>query len=592
MATSITPSIYKIDLNKVKEFADDRRLAPTNAHAIIKVQHEKRKELLESTAKSYNLVITNSRVGEYEVAVYKTASGAHPHPWAELFDETITGLEVKYPNLAAFFAKGDECYAISSGMGYTFFEQFIDTSFPLAVARHIMSPYLSATTERDIAGAVYGRDQQFRTSQLVVSSQNLGTVWQAIRGEITEEIKQRRDFSEIYVVNKGKIAVSAGTSLKVHKAIEIKKLADLLVWIEKILQEDIPQEQKAAFEFLDGLTELNSRKEALKIEAIKTSMGEVLYEDIVNNHQIDFDFSHKNFVVYQSAAKYHFASQLHLGEWSHPPTASEVFDAMKSGNLITAVDGSTLIEELSKISFFATHEDSDLNDLHANIIDYLHGEIEHGGVNYFLIDGKMYLAKSNFIDRVKVDFDKLLRSQYFAEEPNLRFDNYVDANFEKEGDYNDSYKTKEDWLEADRVFWDNVEIADLFYRKNEKLYIIHNKLGFGVTVRDVCSQVLHSMNIVNRMRDSSNETEASEYYKKIMAKHYPESTPPISREEFINKILKTKSSDIVYVIGYASKSPVTNASRSNIAKFEAVKLCNTDRRVFDFALKVLHIPRV
>src|SRR5690606_38675418 len=151
-----------------------------------------------------------------------------------------------------------------------------------------------------------------------------------------------------------------------------------------------------------------------------------------------------------------------------------------------------------------------------------------------------------------------------------------------EADYNDNYKSQSNWLDADRVFWENVEIADLFHRSNNKLYIIHNKRDFGVTVRDVCSQILHSMNVINRMRDTANEKEAGKYYDKIISTRYKGREAPISKEDFIELLLKTKASDIIYVMGYVNDKPVAITTGSNIAKFEAVKLCYTDRRMFDF----------
>lgn len=592
------PAIYKIDVDKLRatipleENTDDTAqvsiVPASQLHEVIKTQHELRKERFESKAQSYEFVI-QQQVGRYNATVYKTSTGQREHKWTHLFEQEIPDLEVKYPNLAAFFAINNELYAISSGMGYTLFEQFIDTSFALDVARHIMKPLLTATTERDIAGAVYGRDQQFRSSQLVISSQNLGTVWQAIKGEVTDEFKARTDFTAIYTVGRAKITVNAGTAFTIHKSLDIRKLADLLDLLDKVLDEDLSPEQQEAFAFLDSLTLVKPRKDPAKIDSIKVSMGEQLLEDLVANNSIDFDFSHKNFTAYQSAMAYSLTNDDELELWDQPPSATEVLNTMKDNGLINATDGATLITELSNTHFTAEHHDPNQPNTKGSVLDHLHGEILHGSTRYFVIDGKYYNAKTNFIERVNDDFEKLLNSSKFAVEDGLTLEHFTNA-YADEGAYNDSYRHKDNWIEGDRAFLDYVEIADLIHWQDDKLYIIHNKLGFNVSVRDVCSQILHSMAILNRVRTTSNREAIGKYYDKIIAKHYRGTAATISRDDFIDKLILTDSSDITFVIGYAQQNQVTVSSRSNIAKFEMVKLCENDSRAYDFRLKVVHIP--
>jgi len=562
-------------------------IATRNAHTLIKQYHQKRIDDGLSSAKGFEL-LSRQQVGDYHAAIYGTASDAHEHPWTNLFPEAIGNLEVQYPNLAAFFSVGDKCYAISSGMGHTFFEQFIDTTFPLEVARHIMSPKLNSTAERDITGAVYGRAQQFRTSQLIVSSQNLGTIWQAITGQISEGVKSRADFISLFNPTRAKITVDAGSALKIHKAVEIGKLVEVLSWIDQVLDETISPEQVEAFKFLNGLREVNIRKEASLIQDVRASMATQIRAAIIANEPIDFDFSHKFFTLYQSADRYEFDGSPGTF-WSYPPSAEEVFEDMKNDGLLPAVDAIDFLEILDKTNFLAVGVD-ELNSTRGSILDHLHGEVEHDGKHYFLVDGKFYVAEDSFIDRVKADFVSLIAGEYFTPDSTLAMDDYV-VTHTSEGVYNESYIGKSGWLVADRVFVDNVEGADLFHWNGDKLYIIHNKLGYGVTVRDVCSQILHSMQIIDRLKDSGDRAMIGDYYDRIIAKYYTRVTALISRDDFVDKIIETKKQNITYVLGYVKEAAVNARSRSNIAKFESVKLCNTDRKAFDFSLKVVHIPQ-
>lgn len=568
-----------------QEHGLQKRLEP---HESIQLFHAQRIQQGFSVAQRFNKLSTQ-KIGDNTIHIYRAGGGARPHPWSALFEEEIPGLEIKYPNLAAFILIDNEYYAISTGSGYTLFESFIDTSFPLDAARHIMKPELSATTERDIAGAVYGRIQQFRTSQLVVSSQNLGTVWQAIKGEITDETRGDREFLEIYDLDAKKITVSAGSSLKIHKSLEVSKLVNLLKWVNKLSEKKLSDEQREAFSFLDGLREVSPRKNAPLIENIKQNMGEQLLASVKGGQSINFDYSHRRFTEYQGAKEYRFGNNKALkAVWDqYPPTATEVFAEIHKEGITNGCEPDEFVEQLSKINFIAEHE-IDTDTIQDSVLNHLHGEVQCLGKTYFLIDSKFYAADDSFVDRVGDDFRKLLESHHFQPDKKLKLSKYLETH-KNEGGYNESYIEIDNWLVGDRVFHKNVEIADIFHWDDEQLYIIHNKQGYNVTVRDVCSQILHSMSIMNQMKASSDRAALGEYYDKIIKKYYSAGTLPITKSDFIEKILKTEPSAITYVMGYINQAPVTTATQSNIAKFESVKLCMTDRRAFDFKLKVMHI---
>lgn len=586
---TITPSIYRLDLNKVRYLVGkkDADITAKNVDEHILAYQAKQRQQGYSKAKPFQKKLGPLQVGGYSVTVYGTdAAASKPHAWKNLFGEEIPGLDVKYPNLAAFISTNDTCYAISAGQGQTLFDQFVDGSFPLEVAKHIMKPELSSTERREIAGAIYGQMQQYRTSQMMVSSQTLGTVWRTLKGEITEEVKNSAEFDTIFHPDKRSISVVAGSSLTISRKVDVAKIIELLDWLVKILDEELTKEQEENFNFLNGLKEIPARRGKADITELKKCLADQLYTDLANPHIIDFDYSHKNFVLYQEAKEYNFgtARQLKDVTWNVPPTAAEVMAALKDNNHFDGCkSGADMLDVLDKTVFFAENDDS-TRTVSASILAHLHGEVEYKKQQYFLVDGTWYQAPAKFLKRLAGDFKKLLDGEHFVS-PQVDFALKPYAH-KGEGKYNESYIGQDNWLVADRVFMSNVEIADLFYWKDGKFYIVHNKLGFGVTVRDVCSQIFNSMSIVSRM----DKPQLKDYYKRIIKRYYKGKTPPISEDAFVDLFLKTKGKDIIYVIGYAQKEPVKATTRSNIAKFEAVKLCNTDRKQFDFDLKIVHIP--
>lgn len=602
--SKITPSIYKIDLDKLRAYIKLYKLTDDNgeklsesgttattAHKRIAQVHTYKREKDISSAQAFRLLQNGLQIiGERQVAVYGTRSPRRDHEWQQLFPREVGDLKVERQNLAAFITFNDTCYAISAGSGYTLFEQFIDTSFPLDIARRIMSPELDATTERAITGALYGRMQQFRTAQQVASSQNLGTIWQVIKGKVNEDTLGSTTFQDLFEMAKSRVNVEAGSSLRIHSSMAIEKLLELIAWLVGILETDPSERQIEAFRFLDTLREVSSRKDAALIDKLDEQLCSDILTALMADSEINLDFSHRFFDLFQSAKRYEFDRNiLNVDGFplEIPPTAKDVLSHLYHGSFLTANTAVELKEELEKITFCAIHDD-EINTVKSSVLNHLHGEVEYNGQCYFLVDGRWYIAEDDFITRVTQDFKGLLEGEFFEKPSTLSLLPYdLSSN---EGVYNELYiESSSHWLTADRAFMNNVELADIIGWKDGTVNIVHNKVGFNVSVRDVCSQILHSMNIINQARVTNDTDEIGKYYDRIKAKHYIGKTLPISRQDFIDLLLKTDSSKIVYVLGYAAATPVDGSCQSNIAKFEAVKLCQSDRRAFDFGLKIVHL---
>lgn len=606
--SKITPSVYKIDLGKLQDYVTAKQLLEeldenataeqeqtpvsvlsSNAHTVIKRIHDLKREEGLSDAKAFSLLPNGlQNVENRQVAIYGTTSNSKRHEWGSLFPEPVGDLMVQRQNLAAFMTFDNECYAISAGNGYTLFEQFIDTSFPLEIAKRIMNPELDATTERAITGALYGRMQQFRTAQMIASSQNLGTIWQVIKGKINDSTLVSENFQSLFETDKSRVNLEAGSSIKIKSSMSINKLLDFIVWLISILEEDPTPEQVEAFRFLDSLREVPVRKDASLIEQLYVKLCSDILSHLPTG-QFSLDFSHKHFDRFQGADSYEFQkAALNVDGFPSevPPSADDILNHLHGGGFLESDNASDLKEELEKIVFCAVHSD-ETNTTKGSVLSHLHGEVFYNNQSYFLVDGKWYIAEAEFIQRVESDFDDLLESDFF-EKPDalelLPYDLVL-----SEGDYNESYISSANWLTADRVFMSNVELADVIGWNEDKVFVVHNKVGFGVTVRDVCSQILHSMHILNQARIANDVEMLESYYDRIASKYYGGVTMPITKEQFVEKLMRTASSDIIYILGYADNEPVDTTSRSNIAKFEAVKLCRSDKRAFDFGLKIVYL---
>jgi len=63
-------------------------------------------------------------------------------------------------------------------------------------------------------------------------------------------------------------------------------------------------EQEIAFHQLDGLSEINIRKNRMLFSSLELEVASVIKDQIDNLQKIDFDFCHRDFQSYQSSESY------------------------------------------------------------------------------------------------------------------------------------------------------------------------------------------------------------------------------------------------------------------------------------------------
>lgn len=613
----ITPKIYKIDNYRVQEALSN---LPTNNGVtfttreipnIIFQYHENRRLVkeLETWIRFHNKRLEIDEINfewldfkwkniakTLYVSIYMTGSALNSHPLMNFFsDISIDELSWKtIPNTAIFLIFDDSCYAISVGSGYIFFEAFIDNDFPIKLARQIMNPEVLHTQERDITWIVYWRIQQFRTNQLV-ESQSIWTIWNLLDGEVIENVRDSGEFKSIFKKsNRTKVGMVASSFLTIKSVVDSEWLIRSLLWLDRKYRNPLTPLQKKNFEQLDGIIQINPRKKPDLPRRLDLQLAKDILDSLLTWWEIDFDFSHPDFLLYKKANCYRFRQNNHsklVGTWDDAPTAQEVLTKAFTNNILNTWDADAFLEDIKKVYFIA--ENINKNDsVFASLIDCLHGEIKYNDTTYFRIDREWYQLNRKFKGELKDRFTKLLTESFFLT-TGLPMVLPWPATVLKEGDYNELYKTENNYIVADRaLLHNNLELADLIHFDKDTIFLYHNKVGFGASTRDVCSQVLQSMTWLERIRKSDDRKELSDYYDKIKTKHYSSGTPLLkTKTAFVDRLLKIKSGKICYVIWYAKSQPITNASRSDIAKFETIKLCTFDKRTFDFDLKIQHIHK-
>lgn len=605
-------TLYKIDISKGDKIKDrvnfNSDITNNNIHELIYAWHMYKQDHDLSSWKWYiqsNILNANFWESWYKISIYRTASWNEYVPdIANYFNgNTIDWMSWKTPpSTAVFIYNGDECYALSTWKWYVLFENFVDLDFPIAFAKRVMDPKVSNTTERDITGSIYARVQHFRNDQFI-ESQSIGTVWNTINWYISQDVYDSSEFQSIFNPDRSKVGIDVWSWVTIKRSIESDKIMAYFDWISLLMNEELTDLQKSVFSQLDWLSEINKRKSPSLFESLdKTLIGQIRY--FFNQPiKIDFDFCHNNFQWYQSATSYEYAIpeiRTLIPAWEHQKSCDEIIKELHSNWFITITSDveseetniQTILEKLKSIQVVGVH-DPITESTYASIFDHIHWEVRYDNISYFRIDWRWFKLDETFENDLASRFALILSNPEFFPSVRLWLDIWT-AGSNDEWDYNETYKSKSDFLVWDRALYNQIELADLIRFEWDQVYIYHNKVGYDAAMRDVCSQALQWMTWIERIRKWPQPAiEFWIYYDTIIRRHYtgPGIICPISKDDFLHKMISTDSKNIIFIIGYAAPNPVAITTWSRIAKFETIKLAGFDRRRFDFWLKFVHIPR-
>lgn len=225
---------------------------------------------------------------------------------------------------------------------------------------------------------------------------------------------------------------------------------------------------------------------------------------------------------------------------------------------------------------------------HAMFVQHLTAEITYQGSPIFHIDSKWYQVRGDFISAVNQSCSSIIAANY------LEFD-FIDqlwgAGIVDEGEYNLQYQDMPGYMVLDKMLGQNIELCDILYEDEERLYLVHVKNGFDAKIRDLSNQIIISANrLWHDLKSGSQSfiTSVLDRYNRSS-----ETSEPLAIEEFSRKFDK----EIIYVMAFKSElsnnqNIISNIDRirSNIAKFSLIQTMR-EMQSQNFPLRIFEISR-
>ena len=490
-------------------------------------------------------------------------------------------------NGVLFFYKDEDIYCLTFGSGYHLISQYADKDFPFDFGIRVYSGSFSAADSIGVSGPVYHQSGLFRGSGYRFGKrEGYGKIWKKMIGPISKQIiKKSPVLAEI--LRKKQVNLEIKSSITFKKSLNLDEIFLLMKEISELMDEEPTKENKRKFAFMQTLKRVaddetkNNLYDALfkRLHAIGKSKDYEKFEE--------FDFflykDDKTFLNYINANSY----ELIIGtgfrqiiKESDVPKITDVLQVLfenKEGIDRESVFKNSMVYDALKVS-------TDSLTREYKLYEFIEGEVVFNGKTYFLIDGEFYDASQDLLAYLKQDFIEEFFGDQESIESEIPFIDWKkilkDGGTKKyiEDDFNKKQAECKNFYLGDKVFYSSdergkIELFDLLYHKknrsrDDELFIIHVKNGFNGSMRDACSQVRMSAEVIENA--IQNGDELKEFYKKFKKVNEER----IGYSTFMKMLRESKRTYVLApgVISFTKEDFESKKLHSHISKFETLEL--------------------
>ncbi|WP_332452956.1 DUF6119 family protein [Chryseobacterium aquaticum] len=574
------PTIYRIDKNalKLKNLNSDQ--------IILKILNEFQVGIVQEDLNIF-------KIENIEYSLYTFNTDEIESEWKSFFPKTLSGtnnFSQQTIALILFIKSEFDIYAVIGGNSYKIILPFIDQSFGIDTYSKIIKPAEDSITSikaRGITGNRAGFSEQYRNDFKIIDYIKFGNVPKEINVRLNEKTSKLH-FKFLVDKKRPKTQIVVGKGIKIKRDINFNEL-------HRIIKEIVIIRQLVSSDFLSSYVEINDN---LYIEnELKPKLIDAIYEDIpfirgiANVRQFHFDFCNPN-----NIEKFYEADEYKLKEKTENG-GHTVFKVVNNKDEIYSeiiLHALTKVSPLNKFNFkvflqgvrITCYKDRKVT-ISSSFLFHINSEFRIGTSPVFLIDNKWYFLRDTFIKELRTQTVHILKTYKLQDVYLQKWENTIN----KEGVYNLLYNEVENYIVIDTILVDGIELCDILYYNDSRIYLTHVKKGFSADMRELTNQVLISARRLKECLGSDDKTFLNKVYNAILNKD--RSVNNLSQEEFLDLFTQKK---IVYTLAFKSEQQADllveeniDSYNSNIAKFSLVQ-CSSEMRINYYDLEIFQIP--
>ncbi|MFI9503805.1 DUF6119 family protein [Nocardia sp. NPDC052566] len=482
-------------------------------------------------------------------------------------------LHVKGADALLFLSTESNVFVVTSGAAYRIIADFVDYHFPFETAKKLISNNFTAADVRDMTGSTLTRSATYRRVYSIEKSEAMDTIWKKLVGRLdTERINGDNILSEIVNLDRPP-AVEIKSAFVLRQRMDLAGICKLIQCLESLPEPS--EEYRRELAFLDNLYPIRNEKELAKnltrefIDSIRRELlgAETPDLDVLDPYEVTTFTAGVDFRLGGTA----------LGDYA--PGIDDLTPLLMADLGAYLEDPQRFCNEFLKLTLsYQIDPDDTSKRIRHKLLDFLHGQVDLADATYFRIDKVWYRSLGDFLENLRNDFiDDVFKSgNPISLGSEVEFLRWTDGD---EHSFNELQATEADFYFGDEVFakarGGKVELFDLLKvdEAGGKVYVIHTKKGFGVKMRDACSQIRISADTIEGDLDNG---------KKVLSKYYQEEWSKVTSNSSTDEATFLSWFDLrrVYVVlcstGYTFDAPdfVRNRLRSHIARREVLATRN------------------
>lgn len=436
-----------------------------------------------------------------------------------------------YPKDACLFIMTEKSlYVITSGSGYHIIENHVDYSFPFDVAKKVISNGFKSAQKRKLNGATLDVNEKYRREYQIDKSESFGTIWKNLVGTIDYDVLPSGSYLKSLLNPDRPSTADIKSSFTIKKNLGLNEVIKLIDDVESLGEPS--DEHKRAMEFLDCLQPVKKSPSPKELDA---GLVEFTRTEFERNQIPDFDvFDPKEIDRYYQGSDYKL-DKIDLSE--DRPESEHVLRKLAELSRDYLTDQEEFAKFVNKIQLkYVTGDTEEV--IAIPILKTVNGQLEFDGQTYFKIDGDWYRGQGDYLKVLKNDFIRAV----FEEDDctlttSLELPDWLKSH--KEADFNRAASKQDNWYFGDKIFLKQkgrgkIELFDLLYvdNKNKRTYIVHSKDDFDAKMRDVCSQLETSRDVIEASVNS-DKLDLGVYYDEWV-KDLDNSASGVDKDTFVS----------------------------------------------------------
>lgn len=513
--------------------------------------------------------------------------------------QLIHGISLNTRNLTLllFIDNGIDLYVVVGGKGYEAVIKYLDHSFGMTIVSKLLNPdedIIVSINSRGLTGVRAGLSEQYRRDFKLVDYVRFGKVPVEVHLVLSQAISD--EYFYFLQGNKERIRIHAGKSFKVKKNLTFEELHILVTELGNIM-ERAPNDYLSTYIEVRDHHKIKNEYAPLLINALYNDLGYV-HNPKSTDKRFKFDFCDPNKVrEFYEADEYILKEKIDkvegkskYAEFGRVSDRDDIYGAVMR-RAIDTIEYLDLFKFRAYIQGVMIQSRADgKKSTSASFTFHFTTEFPYEGKSIFLVDKKWYILNSSFIDDLKYQCVQTLKNQKLPKDIlNIPWDKSV---ISTEKMYNLQYDSMENYIVLDTLTPEGIELCDILYIEDERVYLIHVKYGFDSSLRELSNQIMLS---ARRLYDDTKPGKYK-YIDKIYERAKDKSS--VVKKYTIEQFRELFNRNKTYVFAFASQLQTDNLVEesideyeSNIARYSLVQ-CSKDMQIdFGYSMNIHQIRR-